>query len=124
MDISVTLTDTLTMTEKGSVKLTLHTDAVGISEKVFAIEVLPRSMDRLAPLFRFSHICSPSELQEFPDEAPGDSCYFRVNEITMIFDTPTNASLLLQHVKEDIQKLVNECRELDAAGVTSNTTTF
>lgn len=124
MEISVTLTDTTTMTEKGSVKLTLHTEATGISEKVFAIEVLPRGMDRLNPIFRFSHVCSPAELQEFPDEAPGDNCYFRVNDITMIFDTPINASLLLQHVKEDIKKLVDECRRLDEAGVTENTTTF
>ena len=124
MSISISLTDTMTTTERGSVRLSLHTDATGISDKVFAIEVLPRSCDKLTPLYRFSHICSPAELQEFPDEAPGDNCYFRVNDITMIFDTPVNATLVLKHIKDDIKHLVSEYRALDTAGSVANTTVF
>ena len=74
-------------TDKGAVKLTITAAGTNITSAVFAIEVLPRSSDSLDPLYRFSHVCSPSELVEFPDYEPEDECYFRTDCIEMIFDT-------------------------------------
>lgn len=125
MAIEITLTSTLTTTEKGTVKLDLHTDGTqDVTSKIFAIEVLPRSADKLAPIYRFSHICSPAELTEFPDDQPGCSCYFRVDDITLIFDTPVHANLVLETVKGDIKKLVSELRALEANEGVIDTTTF
>ena len=124
MAISITLTHSIKQTDKGTVKLELQTTATDTTEKVFAIEVLPRCADSLAPLFRFSHICSPSELVEFPDTVPGCACYFRTDEITMIFDTPVNAELVLQNIEKDIAKLVSELKILEDQPVESDTITF
>lgn len=125
MAIEITLTSTMTTTDKGTVKLELHTDGTeDVTSKVFAIEVLPRSTDGLSPIYRFSHICSPAELTEFPDDQPGCNCYFRVDDITMIFDTPINANHVLDMIKGDIKKLVSELKALDAAESVVNTATF
>ena len=71
MSVSVKLNHTITTARKGHTKLRLVAEADGISPKIFAIEILPRSADKLKPLYRFSHVCSPSEMVEFPDDIPG-----------------------------------------------------
>lgn len=118
MSISITLSHTVTATDEGTIKLNLNTTAVDISGKVFAIEVYPRSADLLAPLYRFSHICSPAELVEFPDEEAEDNCYFRTDSIEMIFDSSKIVERVLKHVSTDISFLVAEYKKLEASGVT------
>ena len=87
MSASIQLDHTITTTEAGTVKLQCVATGTNISGKVFAIEVLPATATRNDPIYRFSHICSPAELVEFPEDDPGDNCYFRTDDITMIFDT-------------------------------------
>lgn len=113
MSISIELSHKVTTTDNGTVKLELVCTATGITEKVFAIELLPRSADKLTNLYRFSHVCSPAELVEFPDTVPGDNCYFRISEMEMLFDTPVTAGLVLDNIKHDIRKLVREYKELE-----------
>ena len=57
-----------------------------VASAVFAIEVLPRSTDSLDPIYRFSHVCSPSELVEFPDYEPEDECYDEVQNIVKVLN--------------------------------------
>ena len=124
MSVSIKLNHKITTARKGHTKLHLYVEAEDISPKIFAIELLPRSADKLKPLYRFSHVCSPSEMVEFPDSVPGDNCYFRTDDITMIFDTVTLASAVLDRVQHDIRTLVNayndfESDELNSEGSTS-----
>lgn len=115
MAASLTLNSEVRTTGKGTTSLKLFVVGYDISPKVFAIEVLPGSADKLAPKVRFSHVCSPAELAEFPEDAPGDCCYFRVSEIEMVFDTPDFVEHVMSNMKKDIAKLVREYNDLAAA---------
>lgn len=108
--ISLTLNHDIAKTKKGTVKLSLKVAATGMPSEVFAVEVLPKSADKYAPTTRFSHICSPAELVEFPALEPGENCYYRISEMEMIFDSSTNAELVLSNIKSDLSKLVKELK--------------
>ena len=108
--ISLSLKHDIAKTKKGTVKLSLKVEATGMPSEVFAIEVLPKSADKYAPTARFSHICSPAELVEFPAVEAGENCYYRINEMEMIFDSSTNAELVLANIKADLTKLVKELK--------------
>ena len=122
MTATVRLTHTVRRTSNGTVSLTFLAEGTNISSKIFAIEVLPKSADPEAPNYRFSHICSPSELIEFPADDPADSCYFRVDEIEIIFDTDKLVDSVIQHMQEDIRHLVNEYNALETADAYTSST--
>lgn len=115
MSVSITLDHKIVRTENGTVRLELTTTAFGMSSKVFAIEVFPCSADNEAPYYRFSHVCSPAELVEFPADNPGDNCYFRTNEIALIFDTDKMIAHVMKNMRADIARLVSEYNDLDAS---------
>jgi hypothetical protein len=124
MSASITLSKTVTETERGTVKLVLSCTATDVSPKVFAIEVLPSSADEPAPIYRFSHICSPAEMEEFPADVPGENCYFRTDSIEMIFDTPKILDHVITNVENDIAKLVRELNALDTLASVTTSRTF
>lgn len=125
MAVSITLRHEVRETRKGTVSLKFTAVADGISSKVFAIEVLPKSADSCAPNYRFSHVCSPAELAEFPEDEPVDNCYFRVNEVEFIFDTPKMVEHVVGNMKADVGNLVAEYNELESASpVTTVVTEF
>lgn len=104
-------------TSSGTVNMTLAiTNSGNISPKVFAVEVLPASADPLNPKFRFSHVCSPMELRELPSDEPGEHCYFRVNIMSMLFDTADQAQYTLESISRDVARLVAEYTKLEQLG--------
>ena len=111
---TIQLSQSTVSTTKGTTKITITTVGNNIDSAVFAIEVLPRTAYDLNPIYRFSHVCSPAELVEFPDEEPGDNCYFRTDSITMIFDTAIMAENVLRNVEADVNRLVQEYNQLNA----------
>jgi hypothetical protein len=122
---TIDLTQDTVRTDRGAVKITITATGNNITGAVFAIEVLPRSSDSLDPIYRFSHVCSPSELVEFPDYEPEDECYFRTNCIEMIFDTGVLAAQTYHSIERDVNALVKEYNQLfalqdDAGGVVSD----
>lgn len=114
MAATLKLDHKVTKTSAGTTSLALTVIGEGISSKVFAIEVLPKSADDKAPWYRFSHVCSPSELVEFPEDAPADCCYFRVSEAEFIFDTEKPVQRVLDCIRLDLTKLVRAFNELDS----------
>jgi len=114
-DISITLQSDIKTTVKGTVSLKYTAEAFGCSPKVFAVEALPKSADQKAPQYRFSHVCSPSELVEFPEDEPLDSPYFRTDSIEMLFDTTRMALSVDAVMRQDIRRLAEQLRELDDA---------
>ena len=123
---SINITYSISMTQKGTVRLQATTSSEDMTPAVFAIEVLPTSADPTNPQYRFSHVCSVSELVEFPDEASktGDSVYFRTNDIEMVFDTAKIADMVRQGLSKDVQKLVKEYNKLQEAQQETWTETF
>jgi ABC-type microcin C transport system duplicated ATPase subunit YejF len=105
----------------GAYKLIVTTTGDGMPSAVFAIECLPKSADPKNVNYRFSHVCSLGELVEFPDEETAEMCYFRTNEIEMIFDSPVIAGQTLENLLKDINKLVllyNQMSDLEIKGTT------
>ena len=113
MTANITLKHTVKKTSGGTLSLQLEAIASGISSKVFVIEVYPASADPNAPQYRFSHICSPAELVEFPEDEPKDNCYFRVNSVEFIFDTDKMLEHVMSNIRADISKLVKEYNNLE-----------
>ena len=100
-------------TDRGAVYVRVQTSSVGLpSAKVFAIEVLPKAKDSTVPKYRLSHVCSVSEMEELPEDEPGDCCYFRTNDIGMIFDTAVLADATVDIIKADVAKLADEYTKL------------
>ena len=100
------------VTAKGSIYVKVKTTSKSLPQKVFAIEVLPASKDKATKKYRLSHVCSPAELEEFPEDFDEESCYFRTDEIEMIFDTAKIAKLVIDQLRADVARLDTECTEL------------
>ena len=113
MSISIGLSHSYQVSDAGSVALTVTAIGKGVSSNIFAIEVMPESSSG-EPSYRFSHVCHPAELLEYPAEAPGDSVYFRVDTITCVTDTMLLASSMLDEMRSDVAELAAELNLLDA----------
>lgn len=101
----ITLNTDMKQAKGGNVRLMLWTNAFGMSNKVFAIEVLPRSADPSCARYRFSHVCSVSELVELPDYDNGETPYFRTDAVDFILEHASQVTPILQHMRADIRKL-------------------
>lgn len=105
----------------GAVKLCIQTSSDDMPAAVFAIEVLPKSRDPQNTNYRFSHVCSVSELIEFPAEEDPDNCYFRTDDIEMVFDTIALAIPVRDSIIKDINTLVllyNQINDTESRGTT------
>lgn len=105
----------------GAVKLCIQTSSDDMPAAVFAIEVLPKSRDPQNTNYRFSHVCSVSELIEFPAEEDPDNCYFRTDDIEMVFDTIALAIPVRDSIIKDINTLVllyNQINDTEIRGTT------
>lgn len=111
----------ITPIHNGSVKLTVKTTSDDMPYEVFAIEVLPKSRDPKSVNYRFSHVCSLAELVEFPPDEDPEMCYFRTNEIEMVFDTIELAIQTQDNLIGDINSLVllyNRMNDVEIHGTT------
>ena len=115
MSVSATLAYATKYSETGAVSLTLTVTAYGMSPKVFAIQALPKSADPMARPVRFSHVCSPMELTEFPEDEPGNNCYYRVDQVSLVFDDDALVDHVLDNMRTDIGKLVRALNGLETA---------
>lgn len=115
MSISLTLRRNIKRTDNGTVSLSIDAMALDMSPCIFAIEVMPASADVTAKQLRFSHVCSPSELSEFPEREPGDSTYFRIDSIEMVFDTDAYLDKVWNCIQKDASRLVRELKALQSA---------
>ena len=109
---------------KGAVKLCIKTASDDMPDAVFAIEVLPKSRDPKNTNYRFSHVCSLSELIEFPAEEDPEMCYFRTNDIEMIFDVISLAVQTQASILKDINTLVLLYNQMNDAEIRGTTITI
>lgn len=101
----ITIKVEVTTTIAGSIYVHMTTTSESLSPKVFAIETLPKSKDPTVPKYRLSHICSVAEMEELPEEETPGHCYFRTDDIGMIFDTAIIAAEAIKIIKSDIKAL-------------------
>ena len=64
------------------------------------------------------------ELVEWPDEEDPDMCYFRTNDIEMLFDRAVDAISVLQAIKSDINQLVLQYNAVYDPELTGSTITI
>lgn len=124
MSATISLTHSITTSTYGAVKLHLRTEGTGISSEVFAIEAMPTSADSTARHYRFSHVCSPSELVNFPAMEDSSMQYFRTNDIELVFDTVNFIEPVMRNIRSDIRKLVDAFNELNKDTATESTEVF
>jgi hypothetical protein len=121
MSASLSLKRAIKITDNGTTLVTFTAIGEEMTSDVFAIEILPGSADPTCSHYRFSHVCHPSELLEFPTEETLDYSYFRTNEIEMIFDTPTPVECLTSRIVADLRHLMREYNEFSELDDTEST---
>ena len=91
------------------VRLRIVVDEVeGLSAKVFAYLVLPLSSISQSQRAQFDHICSPVDLEEYPENAPtvnSQPAWFRLNYIDVTLRSMAELDRLLTDVQNDLAGL-------------------
>lgn len=121
---AITIESNITQIEGGFTKLTVKTTGDAMPSEIFAIEVLPASKDPLAVPYRFSHVCKLTDLMELPAEQDPEKCYFRTDDIEMIFDTVDIALRTNQILRSDINKLVVSYNNMNDPEMVGSTVTI
>lgn len=121
---SISIVESIEVLPEGPTKLSITTSSEDMPASVFAIEVLPTSRDKVCTKYRFSHICSIQELNEWPDQEDPDMCYFRTNEIEMIFDLASDAVRVLNAIRDDINGLTRQWNIVNDPEITGTTITI
>ena len=121
---SITIESNITQIEGGFTKLAIKTTGDDMPSEVFAIEVLPASKDPMAVPYRFSHVCKLTDLMELPAEQDPEKCYFRTDDIEMIFDTVDIALRTNQILRSDINKLVVSYNNMNDPEMVGSTVTI
>ena len=121
---SITIESNITQIEGGFTKLAIKTTGDDMPSEVFAIEVLPASKDPMAVPYRFSHVCKLTDLIELPAEQDPDKCYFRTDDIEMIFDTVDIALRTQNILRSDINKLVVSYNNMNDPEMIGSTVTI
>lgn len=118
MSKSISLVKAITITETGKAKLDIRAEGVNMTGKIFAIQVLPASADPENPEYMFSHVCTPMELYEFP-ENPQDSdlIYFRTDDIELLFDTVAMAERTLRVIMSRVEHLIFDMNALESTAI-------
>lgn len=89
--------------------------ATGLSPKVFAYRMLPTAPGGVQEGF-FSHICSPVDLAEYPEDAPtpGHSPeWFRLSYVDVFLRSVQEADDFVLIVREDVRRIVTTLAKMD-----------
>lgn len=82
--------------------------ATGMDTKVFAYRMLPLNQNTGQASAHFSHVCSPPDLADFPEDEPrvGYSPeWFRLDYIDVLLRSVAEAQELIRIVQEDVRSL-------------------
>lgn len=83
-------------------------EAVGMTTKVFAYLMAPTNPTTLEKKGTFSHICSPTDLAEYPADAPVENSvpgWFRLNYVDILVRSRQEADDFIECVFNDVLAL-------------------
>jgi hypothetical protein len=83
-------------------------DPVDMSDKIFAYQLLPLKPGAEARVGAFDHVCSPTDLEEYPedDPIPNDRpAWFRLNYVDVLLRSRSEVKEFIENVVEDVQRL-------------------
>ncbi len=94
-----------------------------MTDKIFAYRLLPKNPSTGTYAGYFDHVCSPVDLEDYPEDAPRDGhrpTWFRLSYVDVIVATTSVAETFINDVREDVRKLVatlNRMEQMTVGGV-------
>lgn len=86
------------------------TDAANMPSKIFAYLMLPLKAGATNPVGAFDHVCSPVDLEEYPEDDPTpDSrpAWFRLDYVDVLLRSRAEVEAFIRDVVDDVQRLKN-----------------
>lgn len=93
--------------------------AVGVSPKIFAYRLLPLQPGESSQVGFFDHVCSPSDLEDYPEDSPRDGeapPWFRLDYVDLLVRSSAEAENLVQTIEEDVATLRLSLLRLETLG--------
>lgn len=90
--------------------------ACEVTENIFAYRMLPLNPVTGAQAGTFSHVCSPTDLEEYPEEAPLAGHlpeWFRLPYVDVVLRSRQERDDFLLNVKEDVIRLLATLEKMD-----------
>lgn len=90
--------------------------AVGLSRKVFAYRALPRNPVTGQMAGFFDHVCSPPDLEDYPEDAPLPGArppWFRLDYVDILVRSREEATAFVEDVRHDVDRLVKALDDAD-----------
>lgn len=94
--------------------------ATEIAAEIFAMQLQSKQGQEDAATARFSHICTLSQLSEYPsDPVDATGWFYRVSVIDLVFDNAQLCTSAKELILMDISNLLTSARAAVAAGSTT-----
>lgn len=90
--------------------------ALGMDNKVFAYRMLPLSPKTGEAVGHFSHVCSPPDLAEFPEDEPVTGYapeWFRLSYVDVLIRSMEEADDFINIVRQDVRSLKKTLDRMD-----------
>lgn len=84
------------------------TDANRMPNKVFAYQMLPLKPNETERVGAFDHVCSPVDLEEYPEDEPISThrpAWFRLNYVDVVLRSRTEVYAFIRDVAADVYNL-------------------
>jgi len=84
------------------------TDAAEMASKVFAYLMLPMKPGANTAVGAFDHVCSPVDLEEYPEDEPLPNvrpAWFRLDYVDVLLRSRAEVNAFIADVAEDVQRL-------------------
>lgn len=83
-------------------------DATLMPSKIFAYQMLPLKPGDGERVGAFDHVCSPTDLEEYPEDEPiaeSRPAWFRLNYVDVLLRSRAEVQAFIKDVAEDVQRL-------------------
>jgi hypothetical protein len=97
------------------VRITADSAAL-MSPKVFAYQMLPMKPNETERVGAFDHVCSPTDLEEYPEDAPlvnSRPAWFRLDYVDVLLRSRAEVRAFIEDVVEDVQRLKHTLDMMD-----------
>ncbi|NDE17361.1 hypothetical protein EBZ80_20765, partial [bacterium] len=83
-------------------------NAANMSDKIFAYQMLPLKPGASEKVGAFDHVCSPTDLEEYPEDDPimnARPAWFRLNYVDVLLRSRAEVKSFIESVIDDVQRL-------------------
>lgn len=98
-------------------------EATDMPKCIFVLQVMSDDT-RGNKVASFSHVASPHDIAMYPEDTPGDSPYYRVDDIKLILSSAQWRDVVEDNIRKDIQFLVDSLNHYDDSSASVVTSVF